>query len=683
MRITNPAASLLSLICAMLISACESKPTISENAIKPKITTQAVKHDTDDAAIWVNEEDPSQSLILGTDKNEDGALYVYDLKGNILEDKTVRGLKRPNNVDIEEFELGEEEFSIAVVTERLTNKIRIFRLPEMTPLDNGGIEVFEGEGQRDPMGVSLYKNPEDKVYAFVGRKSGPLDGYIWQYELKGDENGNIIAEKVRAFGKYSGKKEIEAIVVDDELGYVYYSDEGVGVRKYYADTDKGNEELALFATEGFTGDHEGISIYTTDIGTGYIIVSDQQANKFQLFSREGKADNPHHHVLVKSIDVSTMESDGSEVTNASLGDLFPKGMFVAMSDDKTFQLYAWEDIAGDDLIIAPDGLPQHTKNAIKPKYITAKVVFDTDDPAIWVNKNDPSQSLIIGTDKEDGGGLYVFDLQGKIIKDKGVTDLQRPNNVDIAYGYNLNGKSIDIAVTTERSKNQLRIFSVPDMKPIDGGGLAVFEDREKKDPMGVALFKNPKDGILYAIVGPKDGPSKGYLCQYRIDNDGKGKVKLTKIRDFGNYSGIKEIEAIAVDNELGYVYCSDENFGIRKYHADPAKGDEELALFGTKEFGRDIEGISIYKKDNGTGYILISDQQQNTFNIFSREGSEGNPHNHKYIKSVELMTLESDGSEVTSVSLGGEFPKGMFVAMSTDKTFHIYDWRDIAGDDLK
>jgi myo-inositol-hexaphosphate 3-phosphohydrolase len=80
---------------------------------------------------------------------------------------------------------------------------------------------------------------------------------------------------------------------------------------------------------------------------------------------------------------------------------------------------------------------------------------------------------------------------------------------------------------------------------------------------------------------------------------------------------------------------------------------------------------------------LISDQQRNTFNIFSREGSEANPHNHNFIKSVELMTLESDGSDVTSIGLGDEFPKGMFVGMSTDKTFHIYDWRDIAGDDLK
>lgn len=663
--------------------SCESKPTIAKDAIKPKIITQPVKHDTDDPAIWLNEENPEESLIIGTDKNEDGALYVFDLKGNILEDKTVRGLKRPNNVDIEEIEIGDDEFYIAVTTERLTNKLRIFKLPEMTPIDNGGIDVFEGEEHRDPMGVSLYKDPEDVVYAFVGRKTGPQDGYIWQYKLEGDINGNIKGKKVRSFGKYSGNKEIEAIVVDDDLGFVYYSDEGVGVRKYYADLGKGNQELALFATDGFAKDHEGISIYPTDVGTGYIIVSDQQANKFHFFSREGDENSPHNHKLVKSVSTSTMESDGSEVTNASLGSLFPRGLFVAMSDDKTFQFYAWEDLAGKDLMIAPDGLPEHTENAIKPKYVTEKVTYDSDDPAIWINKKDPSKSIVLGTDKEDGGGIYAFDLKGKIIKDKTILGLQRPNNIDIAYNYRLNGRLVDIAVATERSNNQLRIFTLPDMKPIDGGGLPVFKDRDTKGPMGIALYSNKRNGKTYAIVGPKDGPSNGYLSQYRIDNAGRGKVKLTKVRDFGKYSGVKEIEAIAVDNELGYVYYSDEAFGVRKYYADPKKGNKELALFGTDDFGRDIEGISIYKMNDGTGYILISDQQKNTFNVYPREGSGKNRHEHKLIKSIELMTMESDGSDVTSVNLGNLYPKGLFVGMSTDKTFHFYDWRDIAGKDLK
>jgi len=665
----------------ILTTACSSNNQPIVSVIKPKIVTEPTKHDTDDPAIWVNEDDPEASLILGTDKNEDGAIYVYDLNGEIQTDKVVRGLKRPNNIDIEEFEFGDgSEIFIAVTTERLTNKLRIFSVPDMLPIDNGGIEVFTGEIDRAPMGISLYKREsDDVVFAIVGRKSGPSDGYLWQYRLDGNLDGTIGATMVRSFGTYSGEKEIEAIAVDDEYGYVYYSDEGVGVRKYHADPDQTNEELALFATTGIADDHEGISIYKTDMGTGYIILSDQQANKFHFFSREGTELNPHDHQLIKVINAACNFSDGSEVTNASLGSLFPKGLFVAMSDDKTFHFYDWEDLAGDDLLIAPDGLVEHTENAIQPKYVTEKVVYDSDDPAIWVNSKDPAASLIIGTDKEVNGGLYVFDLHGKVVKT--VPELGRPNNVDIAYGFKLNDELVDIVITTERSNNQLRIFSVPDMEPIDNGGLEVFEGVDERGPMGIALYST-SDGVLYAIVGRTDGPLEGYLWQYRIEDAGNGNVKLVKVREFGKYSGVKEIEAIAVDNELGFVYYADEAFGVRKYYANPAMGNEELALFGTDDFGRDIEGISIYKTDDKTGYILISDQQVGTFNIYPREGTLEDQNRHQLIKSVELMTLESDGSEVSSTNLGPEFPKGIFVAMSTDKTFHIYDWRDIASQDL-
>ena len=136
---------------------------------------------------------------------------------------------------------------------------------------------------------------------------------------------------------------------------MYYSDENVGVRKYYADPEKGNEELALFAKEGFTDDHEGISIYCMNDGTGYILVSDQQANQFQIFPREGTTENPHEHPLIKTIKTSTQESDGSEVSNVAFNEQFPGGLFVAMSDNKTFQIYRWEDIAGEDLKVAPNG----------------------------------------------------------------------------------------------------------------------------------------------------------------------------------------------------------------------------------------------------------------------------------------------------------------------------------------
>jgi 3-phytase len=328
--------------------------------LSPVVVTERVKHDTDDPAIWLNMADPAQSLVIGTDKDEDGALYAFGLDGRIV--KVTATLRRPNNVDIEYgLALGGAAVDVAVATERLANRIRIFRLPDLTPIDCGGIDVFVGEAERAPMGLALYKRPSDgAVFAMVGRKSGPKSGYVWQYRLEDDGKGCVKGTKVRTFGLWSGQAEIEAIAVDDALGYVYYSDEAFGVRKYRADPDvpDADEELAVFGTDGFSGDREGISIYTAAAGTGYILVSDQEVGQFQVFPREGSQGNPHAHPRLKVVKTKTDDSDGSDVTSAALGDAFPKGLFVAMSQDGTFQLYSWADLAGSDLAVAPASIAE-------------------------------------------------------------------------------------------------------------------------------------------------------------------------------------------------------------------------------------------------------------------------------------------------------------------------------------
>ncbi|WPR74313.1 phytase [Algoriphagus sp. NG3] len=343
----------------LFISSC-SKPiqqqveTGSQSLVKPMYVTDSVVHDTDDPAVWVNSSDPAKSLIIGTDKDADGALYVFDLRGNAIDSLIVRDIQRPNNVDVGYgLDLGDRIVDFAVTGERMTSKLRFYSLPDMNEINAGGIEVYQGEtgpDYRDLMGVAVFQDKTTgKNFVIAGRKNGPTDGtYLWQYEILG-QNGEITLNLVRKFGSYSGKKEIEAIAVDSELGYIYYSDEGVGVKKYFADPEKGNEELAFFAQEGFSDDHEGISIYKLDDTTGYILVSDQGADLFHVFPREGSASNPHEHVLITKIATSTVSSDGSESISQALGASFPHGLFVAMSDDKTFQIYRWEDMAGDIL----------------------------------------------------------------------------------------------------------------------------------------------------------------------------------------------------------------------------------------------------------------------------------------------------------------------------------------------
>jgi 3-phytase len=320
---------------------------------------------------------------------------------------------------------------------------------------------------------------------------------------------------------------------------------------------------------------------------------------------------------------------------------------------------------------------------LRPAVVTERVVHDTDDPAIWLHPQDRSRSLVIGTDKNIAGGLYAFDLQGRIVSK--VLGLRRPNNVDIEYGLPLAGARVDIAVVTERLANAIRVFRLPELTPIDGGGILVFEGEALRDPMGVALYKRARDGAIFAVVGRKTGPSGSYLWQYRLEDDGTGKVKATRVRAFGAFSGGQgEIEAIAVDDALGYVYYSDEWAGVRKYRADPdaPAAATELALFGTTGFQEDREGISIYTIGDGTGYILVSDQQANQFQVFPREGSGGDPHAHPRVKTVRVSTIESDGSEVTSAGLGERFPEGLFVAMSEGGVFHYYPWPDLARPEL-
>jgi 3-phytase len=329
---------------------------------------------------------------------------------------------------------------------------------------------------------------------------------------------------------------------------------------------------------------------------------------------------------------------------------------------------------------------------IQPAVRTQQVSDDPDDPAIWVHPTDPSRSLVIATNKVDApnGALVVFGLDGAIRQT--VAGLRRPNNVDVEYGLSLGGQSADIAVAAERYRSRLAVFRIaPDGSSISDvaseGDTRVFIDRtgEQAAPMGVSLYRREADGAVFAIVAPKEGPRQGYLGQYRLEDDGKGRVKATFVRYFGRFSGWGEIEAVAVDDALGYVYYADEGDGIHKYHADPDRpeANQELAHFGRTGFQADREGIAVYARDDGTGYIVCTDQiaGNSRYHVYKREGEPGAPHDHsKLLKIVRGGADSTDGLEITSQALGPVYPAGLMVAMnSSGRNFLFFRWEDVAN----
>ena len=330
------------------------------------------------------------------------------------------------------------------------------------------------------------------------------------------------------------------------------------------------------------------------------------------------------------------------------------------------------------LIISSCGIS--TETGLRPVRVTDPVVHDSDDPAIWVDTATPADSLILGTDKSADGALFVYDILGNEIPASTITGLDTPNNVDVEYGLTLGVTDYDIAVVTEKGAGRLRVYSLPDMTPLDGGGIPVFVGESNRECMGIGLYKRPADGEIFAVVSRTGGPSGAYLWQYRLHDNGSGEVTGTHVRFFGQFSGRAQIESVAVDDELEYIYYSDELAGVRKYHADPdhPAGDTQLALIGIRDFARESEGISIYDLGDGTGYLIVSDQKANRFNIYPREGTSADPHEHPLLKRVDVRARDSDGNETASTTLLPGFSGGLFVAMSTDRTFHYYAWDQFA-----
>jgi len=328
---------------------------------------------------------------------------------------------------------------------------------------------------------------------------------------------------------------------------------------------------------------------------------------------------------------------------------------------------------------APLGSQQARPISVKPAFATAPVGTDSDDPAIVYVPENPSHSLILGTDKSEApaGGIVGFNLQGKQVFRLGNVD--RPNNIDVWSG-RIGGRKRHLAVFTERMKRRLRILEIlPGDKPSFrelSGRTAVFAGEEGEDaaPMGIAL--GMMSGRLFAWVSPKAGPKENHIAQYELHWNGSSrKVDLSLTRRFGSFSGVKETESIAFDPQWNQVIYSDETVCTWIYNVD-ARADVSRPVIrfngsGTKG---DHEGIAIWPTNPwGGGYLVLTDQLKgnSVYRVFDRQ-------TRKFLGAFSGGADETDGIDLCARPLPG-FPNGIFVAMnSKDRNFLVYDLGKIA-----
>ncbi|MCB0825840.1 MAG: phytase [Armatimonadetes bacterium] len=292
-------------------------------------------------AIWVNEVNKAQSLILGLDDQaKTGSLTAFDLEGK--EAQRVAEVNSGKAIDVEtDFNFGDRKVDIAVVAEQGANRLRIFTINAKTGTltDVTGKTSLPAES-KGPVAVGLYKRPSDgAVFAIVAPAKGDKTKFLLQYRL--EANGERVdAKLVRQFGLTSGASpskdvSVRSIAIDDELGYVYYSEPGKGIRKYWANPEKENaeKELAFFGQTGFTKERQGLALLSTGPGQGYLLCVEQvgSASEVHAFSRSGTANKPHDQKELGKVRTLADESVSIAVVNQNFSEDLPQGVAVMSS----------------------------------------------------------------------------------------------------------------------------------------------------------------------------------------------------------------------------------------------------------------------------------------------------------------------------------------------------------------
>ncbi|NQT87186.1 phytase [bacterium] len=327
--------------------------------VEPKLRLPSLPGDADDCAIWVHPTDPAKSTVVGNDKSgRRKGLTVYDLEAHALQ---FVPMARPSNLDVRyTVSLGGRSTDVCAAIERNANRIAIFAIdPQTRRLTDisapEGVSTFiEG----DTYGFALYKRPADGALFAFASSSGAGD--LTQVRLADDGQGRVKGSLVRRFARGLVRTRVEGMVADDELGFLYAADEGRAVLKFHADPRKGSGLIRTFATgDGIRGDREGIAIYDCGDGDGYLLLSSQGNSTVKVYTRKG--DN----TFLKTVDtVGATDTDGLDVTACPAGPAFPKGFLVCHnSPGRQFVLYAWEDVAAEDLRVSTKRDPRRASSA--------------------------------------------------------------------------------------------------------------------------------------------------------------------------------------------------------------------------------------------------------------------------------------------------------------------------------
>lgn len=304
-------------------------------------------------------------------------------------------------------------------------------------------------------------------------------------------------------------------------------------------------------------------------------------------------------------------------------------------------------------------------------YVEVEAIYETppvstkgdaaDDPAIWLNKSNPSNSIIFGTDKKSG--IYSYNIQGQELS---YTNLGNINNIDT--------RTINVGDDENVSDFTFLFASNRTLGSVD---LWVFEDNEIRQKLennswevpSKPSFRGKSDIIVYGICAGID--AKYGLVAFLTEDTGP-RVEVWNLTEDGlnlitTFNNGGESEGCVYDDLNRTLFISEEEVrGVLKaYRLDDSFDFSEPYIVDSRDgqIGGDPEGVSLYKTPNNSGYLILSSQGDSKFNLYDRN------YPYDYItsfrigssKSIDNVT-DTDGIETINFKLSDEYPEGIMIA---------------------
>ena len=274
-----------------------------------------------------------------------------------------------------------------------------------------------------------------------------------------------------------------------------------------------------------------------------------------------------------------------------------------------------------------------------------------DDPAIWVNMENPEKSLILGTNKM--GGIHVYNMDGKELQ---YIKSGCMNNIDLRDNFQLNDQEVVLVAASNCSYNTISLFYID--KNTNLLSDSILNIKSSVDLVyGLCMYKSEITNKYYVIVNGEGADVEQWEI-YTENNE----LKYKLVRNFKVSS---KPEGMVADDSEGILYIGVEEEGILILNAEPEFEFETKWLKGSNPeyqsvVTSDIEGLALYKSNTST-YLIASSQGNFSYAVF--ETGENNKYLFSFVIDDDIIdgVIETDGIEVVNFPFNEKFSKGMLV----------------------